>query len=45
MITFDPVRLTPVWRHGLEQFVHDNVHYNGQRIGLAGYREMLEKDF
>jgi len=29
----------------LEQFVHDEVHYNGQRIGLPGYREMLEKDF
>ena len=29
----------------LEQFVHDEVHYNGQRIGLSGYREMLEKDF
>lgn len=29
----------------LEQFVHEDVHYNGERIGLAGYREMLEKDF
>src|ERR1700692_236724 len=29
----------------LEQFVHDEVYYNGQRIGLAGYREMLERDF
>jgi predicted ester cyclase len=29
----------------LEQFVHDDVHYNGQRIGLSGYREMLERDF
>jgi predicted ester cyclase len=29
----------------LEQFVHDEVHYNGQRIGSAGYREMLERDF
>lgn len=29
----------------LEQFVHDEVHYNGQPIGLSGYREMLEKDF
>jgi predicted ester cyclase len=28
----------------LEQFVHDAVHYNGRRIGLSGYREMLEKD-
>jgi predicted ester cyclase len=29
----------------LGQFVHDEVHYNGQRIGLSGYREMLERDF
>ncbi|SAL83990.1 SnoaL-like polyketide cyclase [Caballeronia choica] len=29
----------------LEQFVRDDVHYNGQRIGLSGYREMLERDF
>jgi predicted ester cyclase len=29
----------------LEQFVHDEVHYNGQRIGTLGYREMLERDF
>ena len=29
----------------LEQFVHGDVHYNGQRIGIAGYREMLERDF
>jgi predicted ester cyclase len=29
----------------LEQFVHDEVYYNGQRIGILGYREMLEKDF
>jgi len=29
----------------LEQFVHDEVCYNGQRIGLLGYREMLERDF
>ncbi len=28
----------------LEQFVHDEVHYNGRRIGLSGYREMLVKD-
>ena len=26
-------------------FVGDDVHYNGQRIGLSGYREMLERDF
>ena len=29
----------------LEQFVHDGVHYNGEPIGLPGYREMLERDF
>src|SRR6187431_1860245 len=29
----------------LEQFVHDEVCYNGQRIGILGYREMLERDF
>jgi len=29
----------------LEQFVHDEVYYNGQWIGIMGYREMLEKDF
>ena len=29
----------------LEQFVHDEVHYNGQRIGISGYRKMLERDF
>ena len=29
----------------LEQFVHSEVHYNAQRIGLPGYREMLERDF
>lgn len=29
----------------LGQFVGDDVHYNGQRIGLSGYRAMLEKDF
>jgi predicted ester cyclase len=29
----------------LGQFVHDEVHYNGQLIGLSGYREMLERDF
>ena len=28
----------------LEQFVHDEVCYNGQRIGIVGYREMLERD-
>src|SRR5260370_19741011 len=29
----------------LGQFVHEEVHYNGERIGLSGYREMLEGDF
>ena len=29
----------------LEQFVHDEVCYNGQRIGILGYREMLQRDF
>jgi predicted ester cyclase len=29
----------------LERFVHDEVYYNGQRIGLSGYRDMLERDF
>ena len=29
----------------LGTFVHDDVHYNGKRIGLSGYREMLERDF
>ena len=29
----------------LGQFVDDDVHYNGQRIGISGYREMLERDF
>ena len=29
----------------LERFVHGEVHYNGQRVGLSGYREMLERDF
>ena len=29
----------------LGQFVHDDVRYNGERIGLSGYRAMLERDF
>jgi predicted ester cyclase len=29
----------------LGQFVQDDAIYNGQRIGLSGYREMLERDF
>lgn len=29
----------------LGQFVHADVHYNGQPVGLAGYRAMLERDY
>jgi predicted ester cyclase len=29
----------------LGQFVHESASHNGKRFGLAGYREMLEKDF
>lgn len=29
----------------LERFVHDELYYNGQRIGISNYREMLERDF
>jgi predicted ester cyclase len=29
----------------LEKFVHDEVQYNGQQVGLLKYREMLERDF
>ena len=29
----------------LEQFVDEEVHYNGRRTGGSGYREMLERDF
>jgi predicted ester cyclase len=29
----------------LVQFVHEDVHYNGKRVGLSGYRDMLEADF
>ena len=29
----------------LEQFVADDVRYNGKSIGLSGYRAMLERDF
>jgi predicted ester cyclase len=29
----------------LERFVDDEVIYNGQRIGISGYRAMLERDF
>ena len=48
--------LSSVYRHdivclnnqdwpNLEKFVHDEVNYNGRRIGIAGYRKMLERDF
>lgn len=30
---------------GLAKFVHDNVHYNNQQVGLPGYQKMLEKNF
>jgi predicted ester cyclase len=29
----------------LGRFVHEDVHYNGTRVGLAGYRRMLERDY
>ncbi len=29
----------------LNRFVDNRVYYNGQQIGLSGYREMLERDF
>lgn len=29
----------------LERFVHRDVSHNGNRIGLDGYREMLERDY
>ncbi|WGF86471.1 ester cyclase [Marinivivus vitaminiproducens] len=29
----------------LGRFVADDVHYNDERIGLSGYRAMLEQDF
>lgn len=29
----------------LARFVHPDVCHNGRRIGIAGYREMLERDF
>ena len=29
----------------LGQFVDDDVHRNGQPLGLSGYRALLEKDF
>jgi predicted ester cyclase len=32
------------WRN-LERFIDDDVHHNGRRLGLSGYRQMLERDF
>jgi predicted ester cyclase len=29
----------------LEQFVHDELRYNGKPIAILTYREMLQKDF
>lgn len=29
----------------LGDFVGEDVRYNGERVGLAGYRQMLERDF
>ena len=29
----------------LGRFVHEEVEHNGKRVGLSGYREMLEADF
>ena len=29
----------------LGRFVHDEVNHNGKRLGLAGYRQMLENDY
>ena len=29
----------------LDQFVRDDVHYNGKEIGLSGYQAMLASDF
>jgi predicted ester cyclase len=29
----------------LHQFAREDAHYNGKRIGLSGYRAMLERDF
>jgi len=29
----------------LEHFVHHEVYYNDQQIGLTGYRNMLKRDF
>ncbi|MGI4839944.1 MAG: ester cyclase [Janthinobacterium lividum] len=32
------------WGH-LGEFVDPDVHHNGRPLGVAGYRQMLEKDF
>ena len=32
------------WQN-LGRFVHDQASHNGRRIGLSGYRAMLENDF
>ncbi|WP_104204134.1 ester cyclase [Billgrantia saliphila] len=29
----------------LERFVHEDVKHNGERLGVSGYRRMLERDF
>ena len=29
----------------LDRFVDDEVRHNGRRVGVSGYREMLESDF
>ncbi|MGN6417677.1 MAG: ester cyclase [Pseudobacter sp.] len=29
----------------LDHFIHDRVRYNGQEIGLAGYRTMLQQNY
>ncbi|NVM90198.1 putative ester cyclase [Variovorax sp. SG517] len=29
----------------LKTYVHDDVRHNGQRLGVEGYRLMLQKDF
>jgi predicted ester cyclase len=30
---------------GFAQFVDDDVIHNGRRVGLSGYRDMLQRDF
>ena len=29
----------------LGKFIHEEVYYNGERVGFSGYRKMLEGDF